>query len=838
MKRVLVTAALLLACAALPAQSARATRPQSLTPVRAQSGSTAGAKSPSPSAEAAKYRTWVNQYCVGCHNSRTATPASEPVNLESASLDNLLPHAATWERVLRKLSVRAMPPQGMPHPTEADYAAFTSWLAGSLDRAWAGRSSPGRYVVHRLNRTEYGNAIRDLLAVDVDVTELLPSDGANFGFDNIASSLNTSPLLLEGYLTAAQRISRQAVGDPDARPGSTEYSISREFTQSGYIDGLPLGTRGGTLVRHVFPADGEYKLSGRLVRGVEEGYAGVEGNDLPDTFVITVDGAEVYSAQIGGPKDHEVQARDMNEARTMIDARMTGRVTVTAGPHDVGFTWRDRPSERQDVWQPSLRDSQEVHMIGGLPRLKTVGVEGPYRVTGISATPSRDRIFICQPDAVQEELPCATKILTNLARRAYRRSVTPAEVEAPIAFYTQSRQSGGNFDAGIRAGVARILASPSFLYRVERDPAGLPAGAAHAVSDVELASRLSFFLWSSIPDEKLLNLATTGQLRAPGVLEAQVRRMIADKRADALVSNFAGQWLQLRTLEAKVAPDLLMFPDFDDNTRKAFRLETELFFAHIMRENRSALELMSADYTFVNERLAKHYGMPGVYGERFRQVKLTDPNRRGLLGQGSILSLTSVATRTSPVFRGKYILSTFLDTPPSPPPPNVPTLEESNKGAASAPKTVREQLEVHRKNPVCASCHRTIDPPGFALENFNSVGQWRDTDADGAPIDAAGVLADGVKVDGPAALRDAILSRPDAFVTTLTSRMLTYALGRGLEPSDMPVVRKIVKKAGQNDYHFASIIIGIVESASFQMRTRLEPDDTVNRVAQTRVQKP
>jgi hypothetical protein len=693
-------------------------------------------------------------------------------------------------------------------------------------------------VVHRLNRTEYGNAIRDLLAVDVDVTELLPSDGANFGFDNIASSLNTSPLLLEGYLTAAQRISAQAVGDPDARPGSTEYSISREFTQSGYIDGLPLGTRGGTLVRHVFPADGEYKLSGRLVRGVEEGYAGVEGNDLPDTFVITVDGAEVYSAQIGGPKDHEVQARDMNEARTMIDARMTGRVTVTAGPHDVGFTWRDRPSQRQDVWQPSLRDSQEVHMIGGLPRLKTVGVEGPYRVTGISATPSRDRIFICQPDAVQEELPCATKILTNLARRAYRRSVTPAEVEAPIAFYTQSRQSGGNFDAGIRAGVARILASPSFLYRVERDPAGLPAGAAHAVSDVELASRLSFFLWSSIPDEKLLNLATTGRLRVPGVLEAQVRRMIADKRADALVSNFAGQWLQLRTLEAKVAPDLLMFPDFDDNTRKAFRLETELFFAHIMRENRSALELMSADYTFVNERLAKHYGIPGVYGERFRQVKLTDPNRRGLLGQGSILSLTSVATRTSPVFRGKYILSTFLDTPPSPPPPNVPTLEESNKGAASAPKTVREQLEVHRKNPVCASCHRTIDPPGFALENFNSVGQWRDTDADGAPIDAAGVLADGVKVDGPAALRDAILSRPDAFVTTLTSRMLTYALGRGLEPSDMPVVRKIVKKAGQNDYHFASIIIGIVESASFQMRTRLEPDDTVNRVAQTRVQKP
>jgi hypothetical protein len=502
----------------------------------------------------------------------------------------------------------------------------------------------------------------------------------------------------------------------------------------------------------------------------------------------------------------------------------------------VGFTWKERPSERQDVWQPARRDSQEVHMIAGLPRLKTVGVEGPYKVTGVSATPSRERLFVCHPASAAEEGGCADKILTNLARRAYRRPVTAADVEAPIAFYNQSRQSGGNFDAGIRAGVARILASPSFLYRIERDPAGLKAGVAHAVSDVELASRLSFFLWSSIPDEKLLNLATAGRLREPGVLEAQVRRMIADKRADALASNFAGQWLQLRNLESKVNPDLLLFPDFDDNTRKAFRRETELFFAYIMRENRSALELLSADYTFLNERLAKHYGIPGVYGERFRQVTLTDPNRRGLLGQGSILSLTSVATRTSPVFRGKFVLSTFLDTPPPPPPPNVPTLEESNKGAATAPKTVREQLELHRKNPVCASCHRIIDPAGFALEHFNSVGQWRETGANDAPIDSAGVLADGSKVDGPTALRSVILSRPDAFVTTLTDRMFTYALGRGLEPSDMPVVRKIVRKAALNDYRFESIVIGIVSSPSFQMRTRLEPSETVNSVAQARVQ--
>jgi cytochrome c553 len=811
--------------------------PQAPRPAVARAAQQVPAAGATPSAaDAAKYRTWLNQYCVGCHNNRTKSPAEDPVNLETASLDNLLPQAATWERVLRKLAVRAMPPQGSKHPDEPEYVAFTGWLAGSLDRAWSGKSTPGRYVVHRLNRTEYGNAVRDLLALDVDVTQLLPSDGADFGFDNIAASLKTSPLLLERYLTAAQRISTLAVGDAGVRPGNTEYGISREFTQSGYIEGLPLGTRGGTVVRHVFPADGEYKLSGRLVRGVEEGYAGVEGNDQPHTFVITVDGAEAYSAQIGGQKDHEVQVRDMNEARVLIDARMTGKVVVTAGPHDIGFTWKDRPFERQDVWQPARRDSQEVHMIAGLPRLKTVAVEGPYKVTGISATPSREKIFVCKPTGPADETACASKILTNLARRAYRRPVTAADVEPPIKFYRQARERGDNFDAGIRSGVARILASPAFLYRVERDPAALRAGAAHTISDIELASRLSFFLWSSIPDEKLLNAAIAGQLRQPGVLDAQVRRMIEDERADALVSNFAGQWLQLRNLESKVSPDLLMFPDFDDNTRRGFRKETEMLFGYIMRENKSVLELLSADYTFLNERLARHYGIPGVYGERFRLVKLTDPNRRGLLGQGSVLSLTAVATRTSPVFRGKYVLATFLDTPPAPPPPNVPTLEESNKEAGAKPQTVREQLERHRANASCASCHKIIDPPGFALEHFNSVGQWIETSASGAPIDSAGVLADGTKVDGPVALREALLKRPEAFATNLTTRLLTYALGRGLEPSDMPVVRKIVKTSARDDYRFASIISGIVDSSLFQMRTRLEPAEPTNTVAQAKEQ--
>jgi mono/diheme cytochrome c family protein len=808
-------------------------KPQAQAPAPASARvATTATPAPAPNpADATKYQAWVKQYCVGCHNSRAPQPANDPVNLETAKLDNLLPQAATWERVLRKLSVRAMPPQNMPHPPEAEYVAFTSWLSASLDQAWQGKSTPGRYVVHRLNRTEYGNAIRDLLALEIDVAELLPSDGADFGFDNIAASLRTSPLLLERYLTAAQRVSSMAVGDPSVRAGTTEYPISREFTQSGHIDGLPLGTRGGTQVRHVFPADAEYKLFGRLVRGVEEGYAGVEGNETPDTFIITIDGEEVYSAQIGGLKDHEVQVKDMNEAQKIVDARMTGRAFVTAGPHDVGFTWRERPGQRQDVWQPGLRDSQEVHMIGGHARLKTVGVEGPYNVKGVSVSPSREKVFICTPSSASDETACAQKIFTNLARRAYRRPVGNEDVEPPMEFYKQARSSKASFDEGIRVGISRILSSPFFLYRVEQDAAGVQVGAGHAVTDIELASRLSFFLWSSIPDPQLMNLAVGGKLRQPGVLAAQVKRMIADEKANALVNNFVGQWLQLRNLEAKVAPDLLMFPDFDDNIRKAFRRETELFFGYILRENRSALELLSADYTFVNERLARHYGIPGVYGSRFRKVALTDPNRRGLLGQGSVLSLTSVATRTSPVYRGKFVLTTFLNTPPPPPLPNVPTLEEAAKGAKTAPRTVRETLELHRSSPVCASCHSIIDPPGFALENFNSVGQWREKTENGAAIDAAGVLADGAKVNGPVALRSAILSRPDAFATVLTERIMTYALGRGVEPSDMPVVRDIVRKAGQSNYRLASIVQNIVESAPFQMRTRLEPEGTPTRVA-------
>jgi hypothetical protein len=781
------------------------------------------AQSQSQVMDAKSSRAFLNQYCVTCHNSKTPQPASHPVDFEKASLDDVLADAETWERVLRKLAVRAMPPQNLPRPQESDYTAFTTWLANSLDRAWAGRGpQPGRKVVHRLNRAEYGNAVRDLLALDVDVTSLLPSDDADFGFDNIAASLKTSPMLLDRYVTAAQRIATLAIGNRKAAPGTTEYSINREFSQNTYIEGLPLGTRGGMVVRHIFPADGDYRLAARLFRGVEEGYVGVESNDLPHTFVITIDGEEVFSTTIGGPEDHEKQGKSLTEMKPVIDERMTASVKVKAGPHDVGFTWRERPAQRQDVWQPALRDSQEIHMVGGEPKIRTAIIEGPYNVTGVSASPSRERIFVCRPLSAAEETACATRILTTLTRRAYRRPVTAADTQPPLDFYRQARQNGETFDAGIRAGLARILSSTSFIYRMENDAPGVKPGVAHPISDVELASRLSFFLWSSIPDDTLLNLATSGQLRRPGVLAAQVKRMINDKRSDALVSNFTGQWLQLRNLESKVAPDLLMFPDFDDNIRKGFRRETEMLFGYILRNDRSAMELLNADYTFLNERLAKHYGIPGVYGERFRQVKLTDPNRFGLLGHGSVLSLTALATRTSPVFRGVYVLTTFLNTPPPPPPAAVPALEESNKGKETAAKSVRDQLELHRQNPACAGCHRVIDPPGFALENFNSAGQWRTAMDNGARIDANGLLADGARLSGPVDLREAIVRRPEAFASVITERMMTYALGRGLEPADMPVVRRIVKKAGQNGYRLSTIVSEIINSAPFQMRTRLE----------------
>jgi hypothetical protein len=607
-------------------------------------------------------------------------------------------------------------------------------------------------------------------------------------------------------------------------PPAATYTIGVEVTQDQHLEGLPLGTRGGIAVRHVFPADAGYRLSGRLLRTVAEGYVGVEGHEVPHEFVITVDGEQTYSAMIGGPEDHKLSGEDILESRVVIDERMTSPlIPITAGPHEVGFTWVERPAMKQDVWQPSLRATQEAHNPSGLPRLETATIEGPYDATGISDTPSRERIFVCRPASAAEESACAEAIFSTLTRRAFRRPVDDDDVARPMSFYDDARARGADFESGIRAGLARMLVSPSFLFRAEHDSPDVPAGGVHAISDVELASRLSFFLWSSIPDDELLELAIAGRLRDPRVLEAQVRRMIADERADALVANFTGQWLQLRNLEQRVIPDLLLFPDFDDNLRKAFRRETELLFSTVLREERSVLELLDADYTFVNERLARHYGVAGVYGGRFRRVELTDPNRWGLLGHGSILSLTSAASRTSPIIRGKFIVSNLLNNPPEPPPAVVPALEDS--APTDRPSTVREQLELHRRNPECNSCHRNLDPLGFALENFDAVGRWQARTRDGLEIDSAGILADGTPVGGPIQLREALLARPEVFAGTVAEKLMIYALGRGLEPADMPQVRRILRNAANDDYRLSSIILGIVDSLPFQMRTKLaEPD--------------
>ena len=777
------------------------------------------------------YQEMLNKYCVTCHNQKTKIPAGAPLALDLANLKDPGADAAVWEKVVRKLGVGAMPPQGSPSPGAVELNKFRSSLITSLDTAAAKQNNPGHYVLHRLNRTEYANAVRDLLGVDFDVAELLPSDGGDFGFDNIASALKISPMLLEGYLTAALRISDIVVGDVEAAPGTASFSISTVVTQRQHVDGLPLGTRGGTQVRYNFPADGEYVFYGRLLRTVAEGYVGVEGHETPFDFIVTVDGEQVFSAPIGGKQDHESSGKNITISREEVDKRMTSaRIPITAGPHDVGFTFIDRPEAEQNAWQPVLRDSLEAHNPSGLPRLRTGNIEGPYNVTGISETPTRKRLYTCKPTSAAKEAPCASEILSAVARRAYRRPVSANDMEAPLSFYNDARMKGGDFDAGIRAGLARILSSPSFVFRSEADPANLPEGAAHRITDLELASRLSFFLWSSIPDDELMTLASAGRLREPRTLEAQVKRMLADERADALMNDFTGQWLQLRNLD-KVTPDLLMFPDFDDNLRQAFRRETELFFASIVRENRGVMELLDADYTFANERLARHYGIPGVYGARFRRVPVTDPKRRGLLGQGSFLSLTSAANRTSPILRGKYVISNYLNVPPLPPPANVPQLEAS--APKDRPSTVREQLELHRANPACATCHRNIDPIGFALENFDAVGQWQDKTKEGLKIDNVGVLFDGTPVDGPIALRKALLAKPEVFVGTVTEKMMIYALGRGLDPVDMPAVRNIMRGAAKNNYAMQSIILGIVQSPAFQMRTKLTHTSGTKAVTQT-----
>jgi hypothetical protein len=783
--------------------------------------------------EAALEGQWamLGRYCVDCHNDAELTA---DLSFERKLPANVHADPGVWEEVLRKLKIGAMPPREQPQPEAQARVQFVTALERTLDAAAAAKPYAGATTMHRLNRAEYANAVRDLLGVEANLAEQLPSDGGDFGFDNIAEVLTTSPFLLERYLTVALRVADMAVGNAEAVVTATSYRVAFELTQDKHLEGMPLGTRGGTMVRHTFPGDAEYVFSGRLVRGVEEGYFGIEGHDRPHEFLILVDGKTVFSSEVGGTEDHELSvAEGINVAMFAIDDKMTSPpIPITAGPHEVAFTWRERSTREQNAWEPGLRASLEAHNPSGMPRLENGLIEGPYNATGISDTPSRDRVFVCRPASEAEEPACAEEILATLAKRAFRRPVNADDIEAALAFYNDARADGGDFDRGIHAALSRILVSPFFLFRVESDSPDVPAGSNHVINDFELASRLSFFLWSSIPDDALLDLAESGQLRDAEVLETQVRRMLADRRSDALVENFVGQWLQLRNLETRVKPDILLFPDFDGNLRTAFRRETEMLFASVLREGRPVHELMNANYTFVNERLARHYGIGGVYGSRFRRVDVTDPNRWGLFGHGSLLALTSPASRTSPIIRGKFIVTEFWNNPPPAPPADVPALEES--APEGRPSTVREQLELHRANPNCAACHDNIDPVGFALENFDVDGKWRDRTREGLEIDSAGILTDGTPVDGPTALREALLANPELFAGTVTEKLLIYALGRGLQPADMPVVRSIVRNAAEHDYSLVSIILGIADSYPFQMRTNSSSPGAATTIAQTR----
>jgi hypothetical protein len=759
-------------------------------------------------------KRFVTQHCLKCHNS---DDKSGGLTLEVVNPEDVGAHPRIWEKVVRKLGARQMPPAGRPRPDERAYDSVVAALETALDRAAAARPDPGRTpTLRRLNRTEYQNAIRDLLALDVDAAALLPADEANHGFDS-APLGDLSPTLLDRYITAAQKISRLVVGRAPKTPDSETFRTRPDLTQEGHVEGLPLGTRGGLLIRYTFPQDGEYDIQVWLTRDRNEH---VEGLREPHELEVLLDRKRVTSFTVKPPARGEGHAK--------VDAHLKARLTLTAGPHDLGVTFPKNPFDLPETKRQPYQAHYNLHRHPRLsPAVYQVSITGPYKAKGHGETPSRRRVFTCRPPLTPTPLPagergrgegadeeaCATKILSTLLRRAYRRPVEKVHLDKALKFYRQGRKDG-DFDAGIETALSAVLVNPQFLFRVERDPPGVAAKTAYRVTDLDLASRLSFFLWSSIPDDELLDLAERNELRKPEVFEKQVRRLLADDRSRTLATNFAAQWLHLRNLDS-IIPDLRLFPDFDDNLRQAFRQETELLFESVVREDRSVLDLLKADYTFLNERLAKHYGIPHIYGNRFRRVELgADRQRGGLLRHGSILTVTSYATRTSPVVRGKWILENLLGTPPPPPPPDVPSLRENT---VAANLSIRERLAEHRTNAACASCHRLIDPVGFSLEQFDAVGRWR-TLEDGRPVDAAGGLPDGSEFEGVAGLEKALLRRPELFVRTLTEKLFTFALGRAPEESDAPAIRRIVREARANNYRFSSLILGLTTSIPFQMR--------------------
>jgi hypothetical protein len=807
-------------CVCLQGQTSaqQAGQPQVASP---PSSSAAGAVTPGSSS-----RRLLDRYCVTCHNERLKTA---DLRLERLDVANPGADAEVWEKVVRKVHTGTMPPSNMPQLSQDDRRALLTWLETSLDAASAARPNPGRTeTLRRLNRTEYQNVVRDLLALDIDAASLLPPDDSGHGFDNVTVG-DLPPTLLDRYISAAQKISRLAIGSTESSLQSDIIRLPADLTQEDHLPGLPLGTRGGVSVSHTFVQDGEYEIQIWLMRDLEGNVSGLREPRAHELMVL-VDRQPVAHFTIEKPDGADA---------TVLDKDLKARVTVSAGPHEIAVTFvKDGSSLLETARQPLQSHFNDRRHPRSAPAIGQISMTGPYEAKGAENTPSRRRVFVCRPEAgsharqprvgpeaerhggdgstaSHNEEVCAKTILTTLMRRAYRRPIAKEDVEGPMGFYRQGRAER-DFDAGIAKALSAVLINPEFLFRVESEPKNIPAGGVYRISDLELASRLSFFLWSSIPDDELLAAAIAGKLSRPEELEKQARRMIADRRSFNLATNFAGQWLRLRNLEA-VNPNARLFPDFDDNLRQAFRQETELFFDHVLREDRSVLELIKADYTFLNERLARHYGIPDVYGSRFRRVTLApDSKRGGLLRQGSVLAVTSFATRTSPIIRGVWFLGSIFGAPSPPPLPNVPSLDEST---VSANLPMRERLAAHRSNAVCANCHRTIDPVGFSLENYNAIGQWRDHEADDVPIDVSGALPGVGELRGVAGLEDGLLSRPELFAGTLTEKLVTFALGRGVEYYDAPAVRKIVRDAGKDGYRFSSLILGIVKSTPFQMRT-------------------
>ena len=774
----------------------------------------------------------MDQYCVTCHNERLKTGG---LALDSLKPDRIAADAETWEKIVRKVRAGLMPPAGAKRPDRGSLDAFATAIEGTIDHFAANNPNPGRAPLHRMNRVEYANAIRDLLLLDVDPSTLLPADDSSHGFDNIADVLGVSPSLLERYVSAAAKISRLAVGEREAAPVQVTYTVKGDLSQNQTLDGQPLGTRGGTTIRHNFPVDGEYLIRLSLLKlsfGQVFG-EGAEGQELEVTLnaervkLFKLDEVPMFFMR-ESPGSHPAKPQPTNPLEERVkmtpDIRLEFRMKVKAGPQDIGVAFLQKGySANEDLVKRPVSSTYDV-FIGmqygytTAPHLSRVVLTGPYNSTGLGDTPSRRRVFVCRPTSAAGEGACARQIVSTLVRKAYRRAPSPADVESILTFYQQERDRTGNFEAGIEMALRRILADPEFIFRFEPAPAGAKPGIPYRIGDTELASRLSFFLWSTIPDDELLKLAIDGKLHEPAVLEKQARRMLADPKARALVTNFANQWLYLRDLK-NANPDVTVFPDFDDNLRQGFQRETEMLFESIMREDRSVLDLLDANYTFVNERLAKHYGIPNVYGPDFRRVPVPSDARRGLLGHGSLLLVTSNANRTSPVIRGKWILENLLGSQAPLPPPDVPPLEERPTAAA---RSVRERIEQHRANPACASCHKIMDPIGLALENFDAIGRWRTTD-EGVRIDASGQLVDGSVLDGPSSLRKAMLGRSDAFVGSMTEKLLMYGMGREIKYYDMPAVRIVMRDAAKNRYRFSDLVMGIVKSAPFQMKKTEQP---------------